>query len=216
MCCGGSIESMKPLARDAHRLLRDAHRLLREPPAAGAAQSSPAALNLMVISDGASAIRGRVLSLFGSPVPLILDWYHLQKKTGELMSMIARNKQEKEQHLACLEPLLWAGQSQAAIAYLQTAVAVRNRAKQEELIHYLEKHQAEIIDYGRRQQAGKTIGSGRMEKGVDQVIGIRQKHKAMSWSAKGSKALAILKVAELNGQWEQLWFPDREAQKLAA
>src|SRR6266699_2720684 len=80
------------------------------------------------------------------------------------------------------------------------------------LKHYhLEKHQAEIIDYGRRQRAGKPIGSGRMEKGVDQVIGARQKHKGMSWSPTGSKALGILKVIELNQQWEQLWFPQQTA-----
>ncbi len=29
----------------------------------------------------------------------------------------------------------------------------------------------------------------------------------MSWSSLGSKALGILKVVELNGQWQQLWFP---------
>jgi hypothetical protein len=26
-------------------------------------------------------------------VPVILDWYHLDKKVGELMGMVARNKQ---------------------------------------------------------------------------------------------------------------------------
>ena len=67
------------------------------------------------------------------------------------------------------------------------------------LITYVEKHQAEIIDYERRQKAGKPIGSGRMEKAVDQVIGARQKSKDMSWSPMGSKALGILKVVELNG-----------------
>jgi hypothetical protein len=50
-----------------------------------------------------------------------------------------------------------------------------------------------------------------MEKGVDQVIGARQKHKGMSWSPTGSKALGILKVVELNPQWEQLWFPQQAA-----
>ena len=79
------------------------------------------------------------------------------------------------------------------------------------LVTYLEKHRAEIIDDGRRQRAGKPIGSGRMEKGVDQVIGARQKHKGMSWSPTGSKALGILKVVELNQQWEQLWFPQQAA-----
>ena len=79
--------------------------------------------------------------------------------------------------------------------------------KSDELLTYLSKHRGEIINYERRQQAGKPIGSGRMEKGVDLVIGHRQKHKGMSWRSLGSKALAILKVVELNGQWQQLWFP---------
>jgi len=72
-------------------------------------------------------------------------------------------------------------------------------------VGYLQKHESEIIDYGRRQATGKPIGSGRMEKGVDQVIGMRQKKKGMSWSQIGSRALALLKIAELNGQWQQLW-----------
>jgi hypothetical protein len=64
----------------------------------------------------------------------------------------------------------------------------------------LTKYSAEIIDYQARQEAGKPIGSGRMEKGVDQVIGRRQKDNGMSWSVVGSKALGILKIHELNEQ----------------
>jgi hypothetical protein len=45
-----------------------------------------------------------------------------------------------------------------------------------------------------------------MEKGVDRAIGHRQKKKGMSWSEKGSKALGVLKVVELNGQWEEVCF----------
>ena len=70
---------------------------------------------------------------------------------------------------------------------------------------YLQKHADEIINYERRKQTGKSIGSGRMEKAVDQVVGMRQKKKGMSWSATGSHALALLKIAELNGGWQQLW-----------
>jgi hypothetical protein len=94
-----------------------------------------------------------------------------------------------------------------ALEYLHTQVQPRNREKLAELVGYLEKHCTEIIDYERRKQAGKTIGSGRVEKGVDQVIGHRQKKKGISWRPKGSKALAILKILELNGQWQQTWFP---------
>jgi hypothetical protein len=79
------------------------------------------------------------------------------------------------------------------------------------LIGCLEKHQQEIIDYNRRSRAGKTIGSGRIEKGVDLTVGQRQKNKGMSWTPFGSKALSLLKVAELNGQWQQVWFPTQAA-----
>jgi hypothetical protein len=142
----------------------------------------------------------------GNVVPLLDD-----KKVGELMSMVARTKQEKAVHVARLLGHLWHGHTDAALTYLRQEVQAKNPEPLAALVTYLEKHQAEIIDYGRRQRAGKPIGSGRMEKGVDQVIGARQKHKGMSWSPTGSKALGILKVVELNQQWEQLWFPQQAA-----
>ena len=40
------------------------------------------------------------------------------------------------------------------------------------------------------------------------VFGHRQKHKGMSWRPQGSRALAILKVLELNDKWHQTWFPE--------
>jgi hypothetical protein len=168
-------------------------------------------LPVVAITDGAKTIRCQLEALFGQPVPVILDGYHLEKKVWEMMSMVARNKQEKELHSKHLLDHLWHGRTEAALAYLQSAVRPKNTKKRAALVTYLAKHQAEIIDYGRRQRADKPMGSGRMEKGVDQVIGARQKHKGMSWSPTGSKALGILKVIELNQQWERLWFPQQAA-----
>jgi len=74
----------------------------------------------------------------------------------------------------------------------------------------LEKHQLEIINYERRTQIGKSIGSGRVEKAVDQVIGQRQKHKGKSWRPQGSRALDYSKL-ELNRQWHQFWFSQQPA-----
>ena len=69
----------------------------------------------------------------------------------------------------------------------------------------LEKHRHEIIDYDRRQKAGNPIGSGRMEKTVDQAIGHRQKRKDMSWSEPGSRGLAQLRCLEINNDWDDFW-----------
>lgn len=169
---------------------------------------STAPVKLVAITDGAKSIRKQLFNIFGVMICLILDWYHLCKKVTELMSMVAQNKKEKQQHLDFIIPLLWRGKTEEVLKYLSGQVIARNQQKLEELITYLNKHKAEIIDYERRQKAGKCIGSGRMEKGVDQVIGFRQKKKGMSWSRQGSKALAILKIVELNDQWNTLWFPD--------
>ncbi len=168
-------------------------------------------VNLVAITDGARTIRHRLLTIFGKAVTRILDWYHLCKKLRELMSMIAVNKFEKAKHLKCLLSQLWQGNTAIALEYLKHQVQARNLDKWQELIGYLEKHQHEIINYKRRSQAGKTIGSGRVEKGVDLTVGQRQKNKGMSWRPLGSRALSLLKVAELNDQWEQLWFPAQAA-----
>lgn len=168
-------------------------------------------LPLVVLSDGASSIRKRWQQAFGESVVVILDWYHLTKKLRELMSMIARSKAEKQAHLKVLLAQLWSGQTQAAIDYIRHQVIARHREKWQELLTYLDKHQHEIVHYEQRQKVGKPIGSGRVEKAVDQVIGHRQKHKGTSWRPQGSRALGLLKVLELNGQWQQFWFSQQLA-----
>lgn len=55
----------------------------------------PNPLNIVAITDGAKAIRGRLLAIFGMTVVIILDWFHLGKKVRELMSMISPTKVEK-------------------------------------------------------------------------------------------------------------------------
>jgi hypothetical protein len=169
--------------------------------------SSSKPLPIVAISDGAKGIRQRLYRVLGEDIWIILDWYHLDQKVYQLMSMIGRSKEEKTTHSAAILGFLWEGKTAEAIDYLSHQVAVRNADKLQELIGYLEKHQKEIIDYKRRQAAGKSIGSGRMEKAVDQVIGHRQKRKGMSWRPEGSRALALLKVLELNGGWKHFWSP---------
>lgn len=168
-------------------------------------------LPLVVISDGASSIRKRWRQAFGDSVVVILDWYHLTKKLRDLMTMIASSQADKQAHLKVLLAHLWTGQTQQAIDYITHQVSPRNRQKWQELLTYLDKHEHEILDYERRQNAGKPIGSGRVEKAVDQVIGHRQKHKGQSWRPQGSRALGLLKVLELNGQWHQFWFSQQLA-----
>ncbi len=154
-------------------------------------------LSVVAITDGARSIRLDLFSLFGSGVRVILDWYHLVKRTNEKLSMSAHSSSERKEWLGKVLLFLWSGRVSEALAFL-SGLTVRNESARQDLIGYFEKHASEIIDYGRRQKAGKPIGSGRMEKAVDQVIGIRQKNRGMAWTKRGSRALAMLKVDQLN------------------
>ena len=168
-------------------------------------ESEPAPI--IAITDGAQVIRQHLFTVFGGMLIIILDWYHLGKKVRDLMSMIARNKDEKNLHLKFIFYHLWRGDIYTVMDYLEKKVQPKNEEKHRELINYLNKHRDEIIDYRRRKKAGKMIGSGYMEKGCDQVVGHRQKNKGMSWREAGSRSLGILRVTELNHQWKHFWFP---------
>jgi hypothetical protein len=160
--------------------------------------SIEAPLPIVAITDGARSIRLVLKSVFGVGVCIILDWYHLQLKVKNLMSMIATNKTNKELFINDLKSLLWAGNVSEALVYIDTISCVKNQEKRQELRDYLEKHQSEIINYGLRQAANKTIGSGRVEKANDLVVAHRQKKKGMAWSKTGSSALAIIKINRIN------------------
>jgi hypothetical protein len=158
----------------------------------------------VAVTDGARSIRTMLQELFGPSVRVILDWYHLAKRTYQLLSMVAHEKTEREEMERRVLSLLWRGHTSEALSYLRGLSARREEALSS-LVLYLENHAEEIIDYERRAKAGKAIGSGRMEKTVDQAVGMRQKKKGMSWSESGSRALSLLKVVELNGEWDELW-----------
>lgn len=160
-------------------------------------------VNIVVISDGSRTIKNRCQILFGEQYQHLLDWYHLQRKVKDLMTMIAVNKVLKSEYISELNQLLWVGDTVKAIDKLRN-YQVKNVEKQEELMGYLEKNIPYIIDYKRRKEVGKPIGSGRMEKAGDLIIAKRQKEKAMSWSEKGSNALAVLTAMYKNRATENL------------
>lgn len=168
------------------------------------------ALPVVAITDGARSIRSMLEEIFGSSVRVILDWYHLAKRTYQLLSMVARDRAERERMEGRVLSLLWRGRVSEALSYLRSVSARREEALSS-LVLYVENHASEIIDYERRAKAGKVIGNGRMEKAVDRAVGVRQKKKGMSWSEAGSRALSLLKVVELNGEWDELWAPELAA-----
>ena len=105
------------------------------------------------------------------------------------MTMISV-KADREFYCKDMLALLWKGKSLETIAYLD-GITPKNGAAKSMLITYLTKNRATIVDYGRRQEAGKTIGSGRVEKQNDILVAKRQKYNGMSWSTKDATAMAL-------------------------
>ena len=150
-----------------------------------------AQLPVVALSDGARSIKHDLQAVFGAQVTHILDWYHWQAKVCQMMTMIAPTKAAKKASNEFLLQALWHGETEQALTHLR-ALTPKNAAKREELVGYLEKNRTTIIAYERRQQVGKVIGSGRMEKQNDVVVAQRQKRKGMSWSPQGSLSLALV------------------------
>lgn len=161
-------------------------------------------INIVAINDGAKDIRNLLLITFGTVITVILDWYHLKKKVKEYMSMFGLPRKEKDELIKKTLNFLWHGGVDLAIENLKF-MDIKNIEKVNDLIGYFEKHKSEIIDYERRKKIGKTIGSGRIEKVVDQIVARRQKNNGMSWSVIGSKSLAILTTIDYNNDWEKIW-----------
>lgn len=147
-------------------------------------------LPVVAITDGATNIKNELKTIFGENFMHILDWYHLQKKVKETMTMILP-KTHREAHCQHMLNLLWNGKSVETIAYLET-ISAKNDASKAMLITYLGKNENTIIDYERRKMAGKTIGSGRTEKENDILVAKRQKYNGMAWSPKGSLAITLV------------------------
>ena len=124
-------------------------------------------LNLVAIAAGAKSIRYRLESVFGEQVTMILDWYHLSRLLRKLRGSIARNPVENSEYVKFVLANLWPGKVAVTIDYLTHQVQTKKTEALKELINYLSKHQSKIINYQRRHQAGKPIGSGRVEKAVD-------------------------------------------------
>jgi hypothetical protein len=162
-------------------------------------QYSGQPLWVVAITDGAKSIREDLEAIFGQGVRVILDWYHLAKRVYEKLSLAAHGATERKTWEQSVLGHLWRGRVQEALQFLSTLHPSKEAALLE-LVGYLQKHAKEIIDYQRRQAAGKWIGSGAGEKAVDQVVGMRQKDRGMSWTKAGSRALALLKAAELNAR----------------
>jgi len=167
---------------------------------------------IVVFADGAKEINNAVLKMLHfSNCKIILDWYHLEKKFKEQLSMALRGSKIRNEFLDELLPCLWFGDVRGAIKLL-TAIdpkKVKNFDIINYLIEYLERVQNTIPCYALRKQLGLRNSSNMGEKANDLIVSNRQKHNGMSWSNDGSVAFATVAAASFNDEIS-IWLHHRD------
>src|SRR5204863_8298901 len=168
--------------------------------------------SLAFFTDGARDLRKALQDIFHFiPFKIILDWYHLEKKCKDLLSMAISGKQVKNQILTELLAWLWLGKVHRAIKVLQDVSLdqIKNTKELHNLINYLDRNSSCIPCYALRKKLGLRISSNPVEKANDLVVSSRQKHNGMSWSADGSTSLATLTAVCRNSE-DQNWLLKRD------
>jgi hypothetical protein len=158
---------------------------------------------IVIFADGARAIHGAVQEMLGyARVKVIMDWYHLDKKCREYMSMVVKGREAKEELLGKMLEKLWFGDVDGAIAVLggMEQEKVKNPEKLAELTEYFGRIRPNVPCYAMRKTLGLRNSSGPGEKANDLVVARRQKHNGMAWSDDGSFAFASVSAVSLNGE----------------
>jgi len=171
-------------------------------------------------TDGHKSLNEAILKLFKWKlnVGIILDWFHLEKKCKEQLSMAMKGRIIRNNVVEEIKPLLWHGRTDAAISLLEglDEKSIKNKEKVEKLIAYLIRNKPYIPCYAIRSQLGLRNSSNTGEKMNDLTVSERQKHNGMSWSKDGSVALASLTALKRNKE-AKLWFEGEDLNfKLAA
>ena len=158
---------------------------------------------VVFFTDGARDLRSAIQNMFSFlPFKIILDWYHLEKKCKDLLSMAINGKQIKQQTLTEVLAWLWLGKVERAVKVLRDVSehTIKNKKELENLINYLHRNQDYIPCYALRKILGLRTSSNPVEKANDIVVSTRQKHNGMSWSPDGSISLATLTAIRRNGE----------------
>jgi len=167
---------------------------------------------LVFFTDGARNIKNNIEQFFSfRPYTIVLDWFHLKKKSQELLSMALKGKDIRNNVLQKMLRILWVGDVQGAIECLRSLPnsIIKNQKMLDEQINYLTRKEENITCYAVRAKFGLRNSSNPVEKENDILVAQRQKHNGMSWSQNGSGSLAAIEMVFENG-YEEMWFGKRQ------
>lgn len=162
-----------------------------------------AATDQTLLGDGAAWI----WRLGGALVPLatqVLDRWHLRDARRRATRAAIPDKATRQPWSIQLEEALDNGAVDTALTILAAMMQQHPHPALAQFAGYLRTDAARIPDYAARQEAGRTIGSGAVEKGVAIVVNRRMKgRRGMRWWRERAAGVIALRLAILNDEWEQ-------------
>ena len=177
-------------------------------------------LRIQFFVDGQRTLQDSIIKFFSwyINIGIILDWYHLEKKCKEQLSLGLKGRHIRNEILERVTHILWYGSIDVAIEYLRSIdkESIKDKDAIERLIGYFERNRSNIPCYAARKYLGLRNSSNLGEKMNDLVVSERQKHNGMSWSKCGSVALASVTALVRNKEHTR-WFENQDIDfKLAA
>jgi len=160
-------------------------------------------IRLVFFVDGARSLNTAITNMFKKlNFKVLIDWYHLEKKFLQQLSMALKGSKIRNAFMDKLRPILWLGKVDKAIKLLQEIEPekVKDQDKIDKLVKYLERVRDYIPCYALRKELGLRNSSNAVEKANDIVVAKRQKRNGMSWSDDGSVAFASVTAVKCNGQ----------------
>lgn len=154
--------------------------------------------------DGQRTLQDGILTFFSwhRSVSLILDWFHVEKKFKELLSMAMKGRVYRNEQVSAVLRLLWYGLVDDAIVHLRSINpdVIKDPSQIEALVVYLERNRSWIPNYAMRRRLKLCNSSNPVERTNNLVASQRQKKNGMSWSTDGSLALSALACVVLNNR----------------
>ncbi|GAC1645216.1 MAG: hypothetical protein NVS4B2_34770 [Chloroflexota bacterium] len=162
-----------------------------------------AAADQTVLGDGAAWIWRLGAALLPTATQ-VLDRWHLRDARRRATRAAIPDKALRQPWSVQLEEAFDSGAVANALLVLTQMQRQHPHPALAAFAGYVRNHAARIPDYTARREAGKTIGSGAVDKGVDVVVNRRLKgRRGMRWWRERASGVIALRLAILNDEWEQ-------------
>jgi hypothetical protein len=134
----------------------------------------------------------------------VLDRWHLRDARRRATRAAVPDKATRQPWSIRIEEACDIGAVAEAVAIVAEMARQHRHPALGEFARYLHTHAARIPNYAARQEAGATIGSGAVEKGVDIIVNRRLKgRRGMRWWRERAAGVVALRLALLNDEWAQ-------------